>query len=185
MVRLATHLGTLLLVTGVADFGLRHFVPYLVLARVNLMAVAAHDIARRMRAGLPSYTVAALMTAQASVIPFIGSGRRLLAKAAIHLWRLAAALVGAVVVTFAVAVRTGRRALVGRGAMFGFADGENRGIQLQHGGRPRRFIRLVVATRALCIALEDQILGVGVGCKVPDRCLGRICCRKRQACRHA
>lgn len=58
-----------------------------------------------------------------------------------------------VVVALAVAIHARGRALVGRCAVLGLADGEYAGVQFEHGAGTGRLISLVVATRAFRIAL--------------------------------
>lgn len=160
------HLRPLFLVAGVANFRLRLLVANSVLAAMDFMAVRTNHIARCVSAGRPERFVATLVACSASIVACLGAGWSVLAEAAVHLWRLVAPLVQSMLFAFAVAIDAGRRALVGRGAVLGLANGEDTRIQFQHRGRPDRLIRLVVATGTFRITFEDQVLGIRIGRKV-------------------
>ena len=178
VVRLLIDLSTLFFVARKADLSLSSFVTYLVLLGMNLMAAIAGDVATIMSAARPKMTLRILlMASQAGFASQIRWRRRILAETLVNLRRLVATLVLHVLFALAVAINASRCALVGGGAMFGLADRKHLRIQFEHRGHAGGFVGLVMATGAFRIALEDQILGIRVACKLlgrPGRGLRRI-----------
>lgn len=88
MTRRAAQLGTLLLVTGEADFGLGILAANLVFLAMYVMAGVAGNIAAGVGAGLPVDAIAALMAADAGLVADCRGRLALLAEYAVRFGRL-------------------------------------------------------------------------------------------------
>lgn len=142
----------LLLVAGVTNIGLGEFVSHLVLWRMNLMAGVAGYVPRLMNAAIPMRSFRILLVAgHAGRIARLGRRVRVLAKAAIYLRWLGAALVQPMIIAFAMTIHTAWRSFVGGGSVPGLANRKHRWVEFKHGGGTRRLVCLVMAAGAFCV----------------------------------
>jgi hypothetical protein len=153
-------LGALLLVAFEAHLRLVELVANPVVRGVDLVAARAGGVAARVHAALPVDALAALVAGEARLV--LGFRRRH-PGALEHAVRTRPFLrVGGLVdvrLALAVAARTGGGAGVRDGAVLCLADGED-----------RVFLALVVAARALRVALEDEVLARRLLLRLGDGC---------------
>src|SRR6185369_13523893 len=122
---------------------------HLVLAGMDLMAGGTGNAAGFMDTARPVVALAVLLVAAQTGIVALGDRRlRVLVEGTLRLRGLVTALVVGVGVALAMATGATRGSAIGMRAMASLADGQ----QLWR-------VRLVVAGRALGVALEDGILG--------------------------
>lgn len=120
---LTVHLRALFLVAVVTNFSLRGAVANLIIASMDLVAIAAGYVTVAMSTCLPVNLVASLMARQAGfLIASLHSRGRLLAEASVNLRGFSAPLVIAMIFALAMAVGTGRCSGISLGTMLGFAD---------------------------------------------------------------
>ena len=122
MVRLAIDLRALLLMAGKADVRLGSLVTHLVLFCVDLMTGVARNVPRLVCATRPEVALRVLLVAcQARVATDVRRSRGALSEGSVHLGRLPAALVSAVLFAVAVAVGTCGGSLVCKRSVLGLA----------------------------------------------------------------